>query len=130
MAMPAIAGPTNRALLNTIELIATADGKDSRSTRFGMSASRAGCATALAAPSTLRKPPVEDAIRTARRGSFFHWTGCGAARHAGKPTFDCYLGCHARGFSGAGRAPRKATGARSLPALARANVTRATPLKD
>jgi hypothetical protein len=52
MAMPAIAGPTNRALLNTIELIATADGRDSRSTRFGISASRAGCATALAEPST------------------------------------------------------------------------------
>src|SRR5260370_40728918 len=52
IAMPAIAGPTNRALLNTIELIATADGRDSRSTRFGINASRAGRAMALAEPST------------------------------------------------------------------------------
>ena len=41
---PAIAGPTNRAALKTIELIANAEGSASRSTRVGINARRAGWA--------------------------------------------------------------------------------------
>ena len=44
MMMPAIAGPMNRAELNTIELIASAEGRVGRSTRFEISAIRDGCA--------------------------------------------------------------------------------------
>ena len=52
MTMPAIAGPTNRARLKMTELIASADGKEPRSTSVGISASRAGWASALAMPSS------------------------------------------------------------------------------
>ena len=49
---PAIAGPMKRARLNTTELIASADGSEARSTRFGISAIRAGCDTELVMPSS------------------------------------------------------------------------------
>ena len=49
--MPAIAGPINRARLNTTELIASAEASDSRPTNVGIKARREGCATPLAMPS-------------------------------------------------------------------------------
>ena len=51
--IPAIAGPINRAALNTIELIASADGSASRSTRVGISASRAGWAMPWLIPNSI-----------------------------------------------------------------------------
>ncbi len=50
MTMPAIIGPMKRAPLKTIELMATAEGRFARSTRSGMSASRAGWLIAFATP--------------------------------------------------------------------------------
>ena len=51
MTIPAIAGPINRAELNTIELIARADGNAGRSTKFEINAMREGCAKELVMPS-------------------------------------------------------------------------------
>ena len=47
---PATAGPMKRAALKMIELIASAEGSASRSTRVGISASRAGWAMPLIDP--------------------------------------------------------------------------------
>ncbi len=53
MTMPAIAGPMKRAQLKMTELIASAEASEARSTRLGISASRAGCARPLAIPSSI-----------------------------------------------------------------------------
>ncbi len=51
MTTPATAGPTKRAELKMIALIAKAEASDRRSTRVGISASRDGWAIALNTPS-------------------------------------------------------------------------------